>query len=157
MKILTKILANSLNSFLPRLIKKDQVGFVPRRQAVDTIRRILQIQHITHCGSLETMFLSLDVNKTFDTLSWPYLTMVLRHYGFGASFLRWISALCNFPQAKVQYYGFESSLFPYQEGNLTRLSTLPALIHLCLGASGGGGSFSSRHSRCQGSSFSHKI
>lgn len=38
MKILTKILANRLNSFLPRLIKKDQVGFVPHRQAGDAIR-----------------------------------------------------------------------------------------------------------------------
>lgn len=30
MKILTKILANRLNLFLPRLIKKHQVGFVPQ-------------------------------------------------------------------------------------------------------------------------------
>lgn len=68
MKILTKILANRLNYFLPRLIKKDQVGFVTQRQAGDAITRILQVQHIAHSRSLESMLLSLDVNKAFDTL-----------------------------------------------------------------------------------------
>lgn len=116
MKILTKILANRLNSFLPCLIKNDQVGFVPRRQAGDAIRRLLQIQHIVHNRSLATMFLSLDVNKAFDTLSWPYLMTELRHYGFGTSFLSWISALYDFPQAKVKYYDFESPLFPIRRG-----------------------------------------
>lgn len=83
-KILTKILANLLNSFLPRLVKKDQVGFIPGRQAGDAIRRIIQLQHIAHSRSITTMLLSLDMNKAFDTLSWPYLKTVLSHYGFGS-------------------------------------------------------------------------
>lgn len=38
----------NLNSFLLRLIKRDQMGFVPRKQAGDAISRLLQIQHIVH-------------------------------------------------------------------------------------------------------------
>lgn len=77
MKILTKILANRLNFFFTCLIEKDQVGFVPKRQVGDAIRRIIQLQHIAHRRSLETMLLSLNVNNSFDTLSWNYRMTVL--------------------------------------------------------------------------------
>lgn len=128
MKILMKILANRLNCFLPCLIKKDQVGFVPRRQAGDAIRRLLQIQHIAHNRSLETMFLSL----AFDTLSWPYLKQVLHHYGFGTSFLSWVSAIYDSPHAKIKYYGFESPLFPIKRGTLQGCQLSPLLFILAL-------------------------
>lgn len=88
------------------------------------------------------MFLSLGVNKAFDTLSWPYLTIVLRHYGFGASFFRWILALYDSPQAKIKYYGFESS-FSHPEGYLPRLPTLSTPIYIGVGTLGVGSSFSS--------------
>lgn len=132
MKILAKILANRLNPFLPRLIKKDQVGFVPHRQAGDAIRQIIQLQHLAHRRSLETILLSLDVNKAFDTLSWPYLMSVLRHYGFGTSFLSWLTALYDAPLAKIRYYGFESSLFPIRRGTQQGCPLSPLLFVLAL-------------------------
>lgn len=108
------------------------MGFVPRRQASDAIRRLLQIQHILHNRSLETMFLSLDINKAFDTLSWPYLIQVLKRYGFGASFTRWVSAIYDSPQAKVKYCGFESSIFPITRGTRQGCPLSPLLFILAL-------------------------
>lgn len=78
------------------------MGFVPQGPAGDAIRRILQLQHVAHSRSLESMLLSLDVNKAFDTLSWPYLMSVLHHYGFGASFLQWMTVLYDSPRAKIK-------------------------------------------------------
>lgn len=78
------------------------------------------------------MFLSLDVNKAFDILSWPYLTMVLRHNGFEAPFLRWISALYDSPPAKVKYYGFELSLFPIRRRTRQGCPLSPLLFILAL-------------------------
>lgn len=62
------------------------------------------------------MLLSFDITKAFDTLSWSYLTMVLRHYGFGPLFMKWVVALNSTPQAKLKYHGFESSVFPIYRG-----------------------------------------
>lgn len=132
MKLLTKILANRLNSFLPRLIGKDQVSFVPQRQAGDAIRRILQLQPIAHTRSLESMLLSLDVNKAFDTLSWPYFMLVLRHYGFGSLFMRWMSVLYDSPQAKIKCYGFESPLLNIKWGTRQGCPLSPLLFVLSL-------------------------
>lgn len=132
MKVLTKILANRLNSFLPCLIKKGQVGFVPQRQAGDAIWRILQLQHIAHERSLANMLLSLDMNKAFDTLSWPHLLSVLRHYGFGTSFLRWMAALYDSPRAKLKYYGFESPPFGIGRGTRQGFPLSPLLFILAL-------------------------
>lgn len=41
LKILTKILAIRLPSFISRYIHKNQVGFIPRRQGPDQIRRAI--------------------------------------------------------------------------------------------------------------------
>lgn len=43
------------------------MGFIPQRQAGDAIGKILQLQHVAHNHSLDSMLLSLDVNKAFDT------------------------------------------------------------------------------------------
>lgn len=74
----------------------------------------------------------LDVNKAFNTLSWPYLIMVLCHYDFGTSFLSWVLALYNSPQAKINQYGFESSLFPIRRGTRQGCPLSPLLFILAL-------------------------
>lgn len=98
----------------------------------DAIRCIIQLQHIAHHCSLETMLLSLDVNKAFNTLSWPYLMAVLRHYGFGISFLHWLMALYDSPQAKIKFYVFESSLFSIRRGTHQGCPLSPLLFILAL-------------------------
>lgn len=43
LKIFTKILSIRLNVILPALIHKDQVGFVPLRQAGDNTRKVINL------------------------------------------------------------------------------------------------------------------
>lgn len=76
--------------------------------------------------------MSLNVNKAFDNLSWPYLMTVLRRYGFGAYFLGWIKTLYDSPQAKIKYYGFESSLFSIRRGTRQGFLLSPLLFILAL-------------------------
>lgn len=45
-KILAKIMALRLNPIIGGLIHKDQVCFIPRRQASDNIRRVILLQHL---------------------------------------------------------------------------------------------------------------
>ncbi|MEE6508668.1 hypothetical protein FKM82_022239 [Ascaphus truei] len=44
-KIYSKLLDNKLSSILPRLIHRDQVGFVKDRQAADNTRRVIDVSH----------------------------------------------------------------------------------------------------------------
>lgn len=44
-KVYAKIISTRLQTFLPALVKPDQVGFVPGRQAPDATRRVLNLIH----------------------------------------------------------------------------------------------------------------
>lgn len=43
LKILTKVLANRLASFIGLYVHKDQVGFIPGRQGPDQVRRAVDL------------------------------------------------------------------------------------------------------------------
>lgn len=73
LKILTKIMANRLSSFISRYVHTDQVGFILGRQGPDQIRRAIDLVSLLQSGwdggpKQEGMLLSLDLHKAFDTV-----------------------------------------------------------------------------------------
>lgn len=96
LKIMTKILATRLKSFLPQYIHPDQVGFVPYRQASNETWPIVAIISAVRFdwdsrGPCRGILLSLDLQKVFDTIScelsilrstelrfWPSLAFVFK-------------------------------------------------------------------------------
>lgn len=131
-KILAKILALRLNPIIGSLIHKDQVGFIPKRQASDNIRRVILLQHLARSRKIPMHLLSLDIRKAFDTVSWSYLLYILQRWGFGPHFLDWINALYNHPQAYVQYSGFRSNPFPISRGTRQGCPLSPLLFALAI-------------------------
>lgn len=80
--ILYKILSSRLNPIIGSLIHKDQVVFIPLRQAGDNVRRAV-LTHLARTHRIPTCLLSIDIKKAFDSLSWPYLKYTLQKWGFG--------------------------------------------------------------------------
>lgn len=98
-KIFTKILANQLTQLLPKLIDKDQEGFSLLRHVGDNTRcTIYLIDLLAYCPVL---ILSLDAQKDFDRLSWPYMFATLSHYRFKAPFLAGLVFLPHLPHLKT--------------------------------------------------------
>lgn len=75
---MTQILSNRLGSFMGSYVHKEQVGFIPGRQGPDQIRRAVDIISLLKSGwdgnpAQEGFLLSIDLQKAFDTVTWPYL------------------------------------------------------------------------------------
>ena len=66
-KIISKALALRIKKILPHIMHDNQTGFVKGRNISTTIRQI--DDEIIHESNKESVFLSLDYSKAFDTLS----------------------------------------------------------------------------------------
>lgn len=75
-RIFTTILAKRLENIIPELIDTDQTGFVKNRQTHDNIRRAFKL--VNHMKYKETVVLSLDAEKAFDSVRWEFLYSVLK-------------------------------------------------------------------------------
>lgn len=91
-KILCKLLAKMLDPYIPSLVHSDQNRFVQSLQGFHNIRRVLNIFHSQN-NIRDTALLSLDARQAFDRIKWPYLFNLLRRYGLGGKFLKWIELL----------------------------------------------------------------
>lgn len=131
-KLLGKILCFRINKYLRSLVHRDQVGFVPGRQAGDNVRKVVHLITLLQQRKIPGFLLSLDIYKAFDTLSWDYLRYVLQRWGFGDSILSWLSALYSTPSASVRYAGCLSPSFPISRGTRQGCPLSPVLFVLAL-------------------------
>ncbi len=86
-KIIMKLLANRLESVLPKVIHPDKSGFIKGRHATDNTRRLLNIINHLNINRKPSLFLSLDTEKAFDRVEWPFLFPVLHSLNVGHNFM----------------------------------------------------------------------
>lgn len=91
-KILTKIFAKRLSTVISKLVHSDQTGFVPDRCSLHNIRRLCNIIYSPNIHE-DLAVLSLDAEKAFDQVEWPYLFAVLQRFQLGKNFISWIKIL----------------------------------------------------------------
>ena len=115
-KILTKALANRLQRILPLLIHTDQTACIPGRTINDNIRLIHDAINYANEKQTPLAVISVDQLKAFDRVSHDYLFAVLRHFGFGPSFLRWIRLLYTGTMSSVKVNGWLTAFIPIQRG-----------------------------------------
>ena len=109
-KIISKGLALRMKKILPHNIHDNQTGFVKGRN-ISTIRQTDDI--ITHESNKETqsIVLSLDYSKAFDTLSTSLILEALEKFGFGKNLKSWIKILVTDRQANVKNAQYILNIF----------------------------------------------
>lgn len=130
-KIIAKVLALRLEKCLPSLIANYQNGFIKNRQAYYNIRRLLNIIY-ENKDSQDSCILSLDTEKVFDRIEWPYLFTVLSRFGFGVYFRKWIRLLYSGPCAEIMTNNIISKPFILHCGTQQGCPMSPLLFILAL-------------------------
>ena len=116
-KLVTKVLALRIRSFLPRLIHTDQNGFVVNRYLGSNVLDVYSlIQIAENSGEDNYALLSLDIYKAFDSINWDFLRTLLHNYGFPDEFLKWIDVMQNNAYVTILNNGHTSELIKLEKG-----------------------------------------
>ena len=72
-KIITKVLAERLKIFLPKLIHPDQKGFITGRNIADANRLLQDAVEYSEQRGINSSIIFLDYNKAFDRVEWQWV------------------------------------------------------------------------------------
>lgn len=111
-KLLSKLLASRLESYLPFIISPEQTGFIRGRQSFSNLRQLFStIYNPSPFPSTHEALISLDAEKAFDRVEWNYLFYTLGRFGFGEKFISWVRLLYASPLASVRTNNVQSEYF----------------------------------------------
>ena len=86
-KLVTKIIANRLKKIMPRIIPKNQGGFIKGRKILDNVILVQEAIHSNVNRKEKGMVVKLDLANAFDRVRYDYLFMVMEKFGFSSAFI----------------------------------------------------------------------
>lgn len=72
-KLVTKVLAIQLSSYIDKLISVSQSAFIKGRCIQDNFVYVRGLARHYHRNKTPVCLMKLDISKAFDTVSWQYL------------------------------------------------------------------------------------
>ena len=115
-KLITKILANRLAGRLDQLVSPNQSAFIKGRFILDNFMLVHHTTKFLHQQKQARILMKLDINKAFDSVSWPFLLEVLKQLGFGIIWRDIISGLLATSSTQVLLNGSPGEKIHHQRG-----------------------------------------
>ncbi|GJU00433.1 putative RNA-directed DNA polymerase, eukaryota, reverse transcriptase zinc-binding domain protein [Tanacetum coccineum] len=114
-KIIAKVLANHLPKVLASVVGDVQMAFIKGRQIIDGPIMIDEIITWAKKCKKKMMFLKVDFEKDFDSLSWSFLLYIMKQVGFSSKWRKWIHSCLNSSFAPILINGSPNKEFKLEK------------------------------------------
>lgn len=115
-KIITKILANRLQTLMPKMIRKNQYGFIKARPIQDCLAWSLEYLHLCHKSRREIVILKLDFEKAFDKVEHELMIQNMQAKGFPERWIMWMKMIFNSGTSAALLNGIPRKVFQCRRG-----------------------------------------
>ena len=128
-KIITKVIANRIKKFLPRIIPENQGGFIQGRQIQDNITIVQEAIHSSCQRKEKGMIVKLDLANAFDRVRLNFLFAVMLKLGFHPQLVCWVRACISGPWITPLVNGRPADFFQASRG-LKQCCSLSPLLYV---------------------------
>ena len=97
-------------------MNENQVAYVNNSFISESGRLISDVLEITHSLDIEGILMTVDIEKAFDSINHSFLMCVLKKFGFGNDFRKWIQILMKNPESCVINGGKTTPYFKLERG-----------------------------------------
>lgn len=90
-KVISKVLTTRLSRVIKNIVHQSQAAFVPGQKIHDQILLAYElIQGYERKGGTPRCMLQLDIQKSYDTVDWKALELIMREVGIPRQFINWV-------------------------------------------------------------------
>ena len=115
-KIITKDLAIRMSNVMNEIIVNTQTAYVRGRSVIDNLRSIAFMNDHCRNENVESVMVSLDAKKGFDSVDHGYVVNTLSRYGFGPRLIMFFKTFYKNASAKILINGHLSERIGIHRG-----------------------------------------
>ena len=101
---------------------------MPGRFIGESVRLNFDVLEHMKTSELPGYLITIDIEKTFDSVDHTFLVAFLEKFGFGYDFIRWVRIILNRQESCIMNNGHSTGYFPLSSAVLTQ--TLKVLHYL---------------------------
>ncbi|GKB18263.1 RNA-directed DNA polymerase, eukaryota [Tanacetum coccineum] len=115
-KVIAKILANRLVGVLNGIVNEVQSAFIADRQILDGPFILNEVIQWCKSKQKQALIFKVDFEKAYDSVRWDFLVDVLRKFGFGDKWCKWIQCCLRSSRGSILVNGSPTEEFQFGKG-----------------------------------------